>query len=64
MMSPHLDLDQTSNWSRPESLCTCDTANDDDAMLFDYLVRKYTTSQINAKLKNARTSNHEMCSLS
>lgn len=54
MMSPHLDLDQAINWSRPESLCTCDTSNDDE-MLFDYLVRKYTTSQINAKLKNART---------
>lgn len=55
MMSPHLDLDQAINWSRPESLCTCDTSNDDE-MLFDYLVRKYTTSQINAKLKNARRS--------
>jgi hypothetical protein len=55
MMSPHLDLDHASNWSRPESLCTCETTNEDN-MLFDYLVRKYTTSQINAKLKNARRS--------
>jgi len=47
---------QNTDRRRPESVCSCDTGNDDE--IFEYLVRKYTNTQINQKLKTARTSYH------